>query len=220
MQKIFENKLFIILCLSVLVLFSFVTSCSASYEITLNEQVYKFPDEFGKHDYKLFCYMNGFNGTGTNQQVLIACSDTPFKVYQLTPGQQVRFVNESTFYKYTYSVGTGGNHQFEDIYDFSSNTMSLYDNYNSYYKGYIVDFMFFNCDYSVYSTHDVLDLDGNVVFTGAPVGDRLEPMEMRQVEEIPQAVVEIIKMTLIPCLIIFGTLLVLFLLRSKNFLSL
>lgn len=107
MQKIFQNKLFIILCLSVLVLFSFVTSCSASYDITLKEQVYKFPDTFGEHPYRLFCYMNGFDGTGTNQQVLIACSDTPFKVYQLTPGSQIRFVNEGAFYKYTYSTRNG-----------------------------------------------------------------------------------------------------------------
>lgn len=116
--------------------------------------------------------------------------------------------------------GTGGNHQFEDIYDFSANTMTLYDNYNSYYEGYIVDFMFFNCDYSVYSTHDIHDLEGNVVFTGAPQRDRVELVKAIQVEEIPQQMVGILEIVLIPCLIIFGTLLVLYLIRSKNLLNL
>jgi cell division protein FtsL len=46
MQKIFQNKLFIVLCLSIVLLFSLISSCFASYDMTFNDKIYKFPDEF------------------------------------------------------------------------------------------------------------------------------------------------------------------------------
>jgi hypothetical protein len=175
---------------------------------------------FGKHDYKIFFYLNGFNGTGTNQSVYIASSDTPFSILYFKPSEEFRLLNESNYYFYSFSVGGGGKYDYEDIYDFSDKTMSLANNYNSAYGGYSHYILLYDTDYSVYSSHDIKDKDNNVVFSGAPVGNRVEPMTIKQVEEIPQAVVEIVKMVLIPCLIIFSVLLVLYLIRSKKLLNL
>lgn len=74
----------------------------------------------------------------------------------------------------------------------------------------------------VYASEDVYDENGELVFQGAPLAPVgvVEPMKIQQVEEIPLMMEKIIKMILPVCLIIFGTLLVIYLIKSKNLLQL
>ena len=68
------------------------------------------------------------------------------------------------------------------------------------------------------SNYDVYTEDGDLVFQGAPV--TVEPMEMKQVEEILPEMWKIVQMIIPACLLIFGTLLVVYLIKSKNLLQL
>lgn len=61
---------------------------------------------------------------------------------------------------------------------------------------------------------------GEILFTGAPLPQVVEPMKITQVQEIIPAMMEIAKMIIPVCLIIFGTLLVVYLIKSKNLLQL
>ena len=80
-------------------------------------------------------------------------------------------------------------------------------------------FNYINPDLVLYSTVDLYDLDDNLVFQKAPQVV-VEPMKIAQVGEIPQEVIKIVQMIIPACLLIFGTLLVVYLIKSKNLLQL
>lgn len=78
-------------------------------------------------------------------------------------------------------------------------------------------------DEIVFSTYDICDKSGNVVFQGAPQVEeapKVELMKATQVEEIPQQIAGILGIALPIFLTIFGILLVLYLIKSKNLLHL
>lgn len=76
----------------------------------------------------------------------------------------------------------------------------------------------YSTDNILYSSFDLITEDGVTVFQGAPV--TVEPMEMKQVEEILPEIWKIATMILPGCLLIFGMLLVVYLIKSKNLLQL
>ena len=77
-----------------------------------------------------------------------------------------------------------------------------------------------NKKYFVYSNYDILDKNsGNLVFQKAPL-QMVVPMEVGKVEELPTLIIQIVEMIIPAFLIIFGTLLVLYLIKSKNLLQL
>lgn len=73
----------------------------------------------------------------------------------------------------------------------------------------------------VYSNYDIYNKDsGELVFQKAPLAQMVEPMKVGKVEELPTLIIQIVEMIIPAFLIIFGTLLVLYLIKSKNLLQL
>ena len=63
-------------------------------------------------------------------------------------------------------------------------------------------------------------LGDKLLFQGAPLPiPMVEPMEVGKVEELPTLIIQIVEMIIPAFLIIFGTLLVLYLIKSKNLLQ-
>ena len=203
-----KNKILII-SLLIIILISFATVSFCSYDMTINEHTYKFPDEFGRHTYKVFLYDNSVG----HLSYLLLSSDSPFSVVQNIDGNYILF-SESSFYQYSLSQGSQGS-VFEDIYDFSSCEMSLVDKYNSYYKGYIATYTAGENSF-YYTTHDIKDTEGTVVFHRAPV-EYLEPMKTQEVTEIPQMIIKLVMAILPAILMIVGVFLVIYLMRYKIF---
>lgn len=78
-----------------------------------------------------------------------------------------------------------------------------------------------NKKYFVYSNYDIVDKNsGELVFQKAPLTQMVTPMEVGKVEELPTLIIQIVEMIIPAFLIIFGTLLVLYLIKSKNLLQL
>lgn len=84
---------------------------------------------------------------------------------------------------------------------------------------------------SFYSSKNIYDchrdsnrnfvLGDKLLFQGAPLPiPMVEPMEVSKVEELPTLIIQIVEMIIPAFLIIFGTLLVLYLIKSKNLLNL
>lgn len=82
-----------------------------------------------------------------------------------------------------------------------------------------------------YSTQDIpvanylgnglYEITDEILFQGAPLPiPMVEPMEVGKVEELPTLIIQIVEMIIPVFLIIFGTLLVLYLIKSKNLLQL
>lgn len=203
-----KNKILII-SLLIIILISFATVSFCSYDMTINEHTYKFPDEFGRHTYKVFLYDN----SSDSLSYLLLSSDSPFSIVSNVDGRYT-FFSESSFYLYSYFIGGQGS-DFEDIYDFSSCEMYLEDFYNTYYKGYTATYTAGENSFC-YTTHDIKDTEGTVVFHRAPV-EYLEPMKTQEVTEIPQMIIKLVMAILPMILMIVGVFLVIYLMRYKIF---
>lgn len=199
-----KNKFFIIFFI-LLIFICFSTSSFCSYDININNNEYKFPDEFGNHPYKLFLYDNS---VGHFSYAFVSC-DTPFTVVQNLDGNYI-FSSQSSFYRTSFSTGSSGV-VFDDVYDFSSSVMSLEDNFNTFYKSYIFAF---SADENLfyYTSHDIKDNEDNVVFPSAPSLQVMIP-KIQQVEEIPQVMEQVMKILIPVGLIVFSIGLVIYLTR-------
>lgn len=118
-----------------------------------------------------------------------------------------------------------------EYFDLNTSTIQGFQNYSNDNGIYTSVYSSFNDDtVCVYSNHDVyyynpsdktVDLE-TVVFQGAPQEQEVTQVELMkpiQVQEIPQQIAGILAIALPIFLVIFGVLLLLYLLKSKNLLN-
>lgn len=210
-----KNKFILIF----LIVFMIVSCCSftfASWDMTINETVYKFPDEFGKHQYKLFISYAEKPSSGYSREYYLIASDTPLWLEVKNSGS---IGSSSPFYIWSYFVSDK-----TVITDFSSYKMSFEDYYNSYTGSYNTSIRTgvnegVEADFLVYTTHDIYKRGTDeLVFHRAPL-QKVEPMKIRQVEEIQPMIIQLVEAILPAILMMMGVLLIIFLLRYKNFLQ-
>lgn len=209
-----KNKFILI----VLIVFMLVSCCSftfASWDITLNDEIYKFPTEFSEHSYKAFFYWNGLDSSSGlyYRRGGLFSSDTPFYIAESSDNN---FVVCSDSPYYFCSIDSSNNSPIDDIYDFSSYELTLNDSYNTYYKGYSQAIYVSSVSVTYYSSHDIYNVKDILFFQGAPLQE-VELMKIRQVEEIPPMITLLVETVLIPILMIVGVLLIVYLVRYKIF---
>ena len=234
MNKIFKNKIFLLLMFSVLFVLafncnSFAVSSTCSFtddEIGHSVTIKNLPEEVSDYKYMVLGkeITKWSDGSGC-YRVCIFLSNFP--IYTDTAGEKL--VNSSKEFN-------GSKYLMLSCYPYYNSKVSLdlsktpkefdfsTDSYASVSEGswgsWIDSTILYPSRSLLYSNSDIL-IEGTdkVVFQGAPQ-TQVEPlMEITQVEEIQPAVAKIVGLVLPACLIIFGTLLVLYLIRSKNLLQ-
>lgn len=202
-----KNKVLIIFLL-IITLISFCTVSFCSYDITLNDTVFKFPDEFGQYPYRLFLNFNS-----DKYCYFFAVSNTPFYITNFTDERSFWLHSSEIFYK---AILNSSSHYSDIITDFSDVSIdfpaSLVN--GSYVSAF--NFNGNNSDFIVFTSHDIKDTEGNVVFHRAPV-EYLEPMKTQEVKEIPQMIIKLAMAILPAILMIVGIFLVIYLMRYKIF---
>lgn len=236
MNKIFKNKIFLLLMFSVLFVLafncnSFAVSSTCSFtddEIGHSVTIKNLPEEVSDYEYMVLGknITKWDDGSGC-YGVFIFLSNFPI------------YTDESGEYLVNSNVGEGGKYlrlfcypyynskvaldlsKIPKEFDFSTDPNSncsagvVRDGHIKYSGSGLSpsrDLLYSNCDILVEGTD-------KVVFQGAPRA-QVEPlMEITQVEEIQPVVAKIVDLVLPACLIIFGTLLVLYLIKSKNLLQ-
>lgn len=198
MKEILQNKLLIIFLIFFVIVGFF---CSAFYNTYASETItfsyegvnYTLPDlPNSVYDHNYIFIFGDFNYTSNSILFNIYASDT-----NVIYGQDYSCYRTFTIYH----IDSG-----------------LYDNYSNLTYAEMSDAYTYSLP-CVYSNCDLLNTDGDVVFSLAPL-EMVELMKAIQPEEIPQQIIQITKMILPIFLLIFGTLLVLYLLKSKNLLHL
>lgn len=225
MQNLLNNKLFIILSIFLIIILGITSSCFAESENTIEIT----PSREGGTTSVI---LPSFCGTDYDYYLISAQNfyDSSFKRYTLRIGIIVSnsplYANNSNiitnkdgsvfyynFFEYNYKTSMSSSYDLSAVLlsDFSACYVSL----NS---------SVFESDYFVYSNHTIYsdNTESNVVFQGAPQVEqpKVELMKATQVEEIPQQITKIVMIILPVFLAIFGTLLVLYLIKSKNLLHL
>ena len=216
MNKIFKNKIFLLLMFSVLFVLAFNCNSFAdsSKTFTLNsgdDVKISIPDEFNLPDFSVF--RTTFKG------------DYGYLVFNYDHNKN------TLYYDLTYTDTSSGRLPSINfyLYQYGSETTDCINYIFINYQGSVSSSASFKSssfwgsieDKDYYSTSLVYDYhdSSKVVFQGAPQA-QVEPlMEITQVEEIQPAVAKIVDLVLPACLIIFGTLLVLYLIKSKNLLQ-
>lgn len=232
MKEILKNKFLLIL--SILLFFitifsSNVFASSDNIEITgfnsyFNEDcTYTIPkdvyNEFiGKYDYS-FIYINSYFASDREYNSL-SCLTTDHQIYMMNNSDAI-YVKGNYILSNLYFNRDGNRF----IYDYSSKSSFFSEDYTSTFiglpSGGVSSFAFVSRD--ILKGNPVIgDVTDEVLFQGALPGvPQVEPLkEIQQPEEILPAILKIVKMILPACLIIFGTLLVLYLIKSKNLLQL
>jgi len=198
MQNILKNKILIILSIFLILIFNLYTFCFAA-DVTIEDTNYQLSD-FVSSYYNKSIVMYRFNETC----FFLFLSDTPLVIDK--SNAVVTNLDNTEFYKsFGYKVDISSmllldKSSFSFLKTFSDNPLR--------YAGNIL-----------YSTTDVYDTEGNVVFQGAPQ-PKVELMKATQVEEIPQQITRVVLIVLPIFLLIFGIFLVLYLIKSKNLLNL
>lgn len=227
MNKIFNNKIFLLLMFSVLFVLAF--NCNSFAASNMEFTVYNQSDN---SDVTLVVPSDVFKTMSKNKPyyfIADVSADYNNVVYNFCFSDRKFGVIKSGNYS---SIYASGNCSINLIYfDKSSNNYiynssnSKLDSYVDFYDGSYFPFTSFNVS-SIFASDNIYNYDKSnnvitdtVVFQGAPRA-QVEPlMEITQVEEIQPAVAKIVGLVLPACLIIFGTLLVLYLIRSKNLLQ-
>lgn len=208
MKKLFLYKILPVFSLFMLVLFSLTSSCFAGYTTNDDGSVtVELPD--GK-SYKLTSeFFNGFKYVvygyyfDNDNNLMESCyySNNPM-TFDINPDVGY-YISGDTFYGIFGSV-----HSYPLEVPFSGNSLT------SPYSSHIIP---------LYSTYDVYSSDGQLVFPPAPPQEeapQVELMKPTQLEEIPQQIAGVVEIALPIFLAIFGILLVLYLIKSKNLLHL
>lgn len=199
-NNFFTHKFLSIVGVFLLVAFSLCTSCFASattYELPYFSDNDSFIITRSHNDgsFAVYCYSDCYcNGVTSDGKIQFYCSaGSTVDIYSF---------NEQDFaWKYVRT---------------SNNSIACYDTVNTSY-------------YSVVYINNIVNSslcpvdDCDVVFQGAPQVEevpKVELMKATQVEEIPQQIVAIVMIVLPIFLAIFGVLLVLYLIKSKNLLQL
>lgn len=231
-NNFFTHKFLPIVGVFLLVAFSLCTSCFASFDFTYNETSYSLPDydyilnnvknEYGYNDISYVIGYGSINSTlGSRFKLYIFTSDVSSysNVFLKDSGGSEHFVNLYTKDSNNEDSCINGSNGLLYYYDQSSNSWVQWSSFNGSTNA-SYRFPYFDL---IYSTHDVFDSSSNLVFQGAPQVEevpKVELMKATQVEEIPQQIVTIVMIVLPIFLAIFGVLLVLYLIKSKNLLQL
>lgn len=241
MNKIFKNKIFYILIFSALFILALNCNSFASTEFTTpTDKKIVLSDYLSS--FKSYCivyYKHGVAGN-SNNNLLFLGTNSPRLCFSSEYGGVVAPVNAD---------GSMGESTYSCVYYDNASTMRGFPSWNDmskitadtelalggleYKPGYFngsnisgllsnpdnIYFIYSNCDINRYSIKDKV-ISNETVFQGAP-RTQVEPLtEITQVEEIQPVVAKIVGLVLPACLTIFGTLLVLYLIKSKNLLQL
>lgn len=205
MKKILTHKFLPIMAVFMLVIFTLCTSCFASTNSEESVITITFDDGSDKEIPNPYLYSEYVNGTYTKYIIF--------------------YNNSGNFYCYffnSYSINST-NLTISDcqqcyIFDATSDGIPIWTVSNSNSKSFSLSSIS-----KYYSSDNLIDSNGNVVFQGAPQVEevpKVELMKATQVEEIPQQILAIVKIVLPILLSLFGVLLVLYLIKSKNLLQL
>lgn len=209
MKKIYINKLLVILSLFTILISTIFTNVFASFDFTTsdgnNYTVFDVPSDGNSYFIVYPLYSN----------IIIITSSVPICHGFDAGGYSATCYRGKDMHKYYSASKDYSTYSREDESAFSTYAK---DNYEYMYTGSSAEY---RIDKLLYSNHDITDKYGKVVFQGAPLTPTpVEPLKITQVEEIQPAVAKIVDLVLPACLIIFGTLLVLYLIKSKNLLQL
>ena len=136
-----------------------------------------------------------------------------------------RFINYTTNSNTVFLKYKSSNAVAEGCLRYASYSRTLDSDNKLYIAGDLIDSgtcSGFSYSSSIFCTADIVNENGEVVFQGAPQEEvpKVELMKATQVEEIPQQIAGILAIALPIFLTIFGILLVLYLIKSKNLLHL
>lgn len=215
MKNILNNKIFVFILTFIFIVFFIFNSAFGYYDFEYEDESYRLGDNLTNFRYWFIGqkYNEKWGGTyflffGSDYPLYYVQSGNVTSVYSLDPinGKTGSYCGE--FYS-------------TDIMGMTYDMMETCTKDDLRYWGYPSSSGRFSDLNLIYANHDVLNEEGEVVFQGAPLPPQVvEPMKIQQVEEIPQEVIKIVKMIIPTFLMIFGTLLVLYLIKSKNLLSL
>ena len=231
-RKIFTHKFLPIIAVFMLVLFTLTTSCFGAMTYTMEDgseliletlpdilysDIVLFKVDINSTTWKDFDY---FLCTYNSSEGVFAYPYYDFSTDVPCPITNIRF----SFIKSLNDVSTVRDGNMVRCYSYNSSTgvwkLSSEGTYNLSLTGNIVSYYSTKDIYS-FKPDDSNNLVGDVVFQGAPLPiTQVELMKPIQVEEIPAQIVGIVKIVLPIFLIIFGVLLVLYLIKSKNLLQL
>ena len=216
MQNLFKNKLFIIFSLFIILVAFISSSCFASFDFTYNDTSYSVDD---------------FNNLLSEKND----NNTDFVLLFITQGSPSAYSSDYILFTYSGNLYYKLGYLYVLDNDFSAlkcgnfyyhiNKYNVF-NWERYGEGWDT-YHNSDCQWSiVYSTSDVYSYDdkSTVVFQVAPQAQgeavQVELMKPTQVQEIPQQIVAVVMIVLPIFLGIFGVLLVLYLIKSKNLLQL
>lgn len=201
MQNLLKNKVFYILLFSFLfIIISLNSTTFASFDFNYNGNSFSLPDL--PVNYK--------------NKIILDCPNYSCYYYLCSDYEFTYFLNEQ---------GTHGTFRSEsfDLYCLNYNS----DHWSTYFTNRQSDGAIdsYRKENIIFSTFDICDsTSGNVVFHVAPQAQgevvQVELMKPTQVQEIPQQIVAVVMIVLPIFLGIFGVLLVLYLIKSKNLLQL
>lgn len=205
-----KNKLLIIFILFVLII-SFFTCSFASSETSLvyHSQKFDFDVKFNQN-LSNFDYIISESTNGFNLYILVGDGNFYFKYSSgkkvLACSEGCRIVSHHTDYTREISVNNffskfDDNYFLNDIFDASA--------------WLLIDFtkaLNSSNEYSFFSSSDVYDTDGNLVFQ-VPQVDKVVIPAIQQVEEIPQVMGQAMKILIPIGLIVFSVGLVIYLMR-------
>lgn len=199
MKNILQNKLFLIFSIFILIIISISSSCFANFTFTTDDKEYNFPDLPAEH--KNYNNILIFDTLGTIYLTLFTLDDeNNINDFYYGIGSE-DFGYEGICFRHV----TGKYYQYND----TTKSFKFYRdlNYNSSSEGFLrVKFL--------YSTKNIYNLEGNLVFQKAP--QKVEQMtiqEITRVEEIPQVMSQVAKMIIPIGLAILLIGLVIFLMR-------
>lgn len=240
MKEILKNKLFII-CL---LFFSFILILNinsfASFEVSISDDLTEkiiLPDFI--NDYNYACVSTAVSGNSSgNLRVQIALCNSPlyynYSFSGNSPDFYYSYFSDESFYYHEFRLYRGNS-----TYDLSNTTLSDFNlittidqsGFTNYTTGSgLSNDKALSCSGVIYANNNIYRLDNSsgitneLVFQGAPQAQgeavQVELMKPTQVQEIPQQIVAIVMIVLPIFLGIFGVLLVLYLIKSKNLLQL
>ena len=214
MQNLLKSKIFIATIIFVLVLFSFISISSAS-SITYQDETVELPEFLDNYYYFIYYKRISTSGDRFSYAYGYYISQVPF-YYKVYDDNRIQLIGENDISNgKTYSI-SGWDKTLEECISELSEPTHFSDS-ALWNKSHLDGQQSYVCNF------DIKDAEGNVVFPKAPPQEEVptvELMKATQVEEIPQQIVKIVMIVLPVFLAIFGTLLVLYLIKSKNLLHL
>lgn len=211
-----KNKIFLILGIFFIVLLGIITNsyCAVEYEMSDGNKVtFENPPNDGNPDYFIF----HVNSKNVGEWYY-------YFTYNSSSGR-LGCVNKDTM-RFVFLDSEGSYNSGLNIYRIQASKL------NGEFESHQLNQSTFNWGSPAISTYSSKEIykciesgikyvfTDELVFQGAPLAQMVTPMEVGKVEELPTLIIQIVEMIIPAFLIIFGTLLVLYLIKSKNLLQL